>query len=167
MPPDFQRGILLHRKIDSFTDSHAIFRGSVQRIDPEFRKFGGVLIDMFYDHFLARDWQSFSDVPLPQFASEFYGSFDRYCSIMPPDAYAVLLRMQAGDWLCSYHDIGGIEVALRRISLRLRRPFDLAPAIAILERDYDNLQADFRAFFPELLTYVSTNTPSTNRLIES
>src|SRR5688572_8345575 len=65
LPPDFQRGIRQHRQVDAYTDSHAIFRRSVQRLDPPFRRFGGILVDIFYDHFIARDWQSFSATPLP------------------------------------------------------------------------------------------------------
>lgn len=68
--------------------------------------------------------------------------------------------MQAGDWLCSYRDVEGIAVALRRIGARFRWPFDLAPAVAVLERDHDALRADFAAFFPELVTHVSTCPPS-------
>src|SRR5687767_5374896 len=71
MPSKFQRGIQRHLQVDAYTDSHAIFRRSVQRLNPPFRRFGGILIDVFYDHFLSLDWHSFSHTPLPEFASEF------------------------------------------------------------------------------------------------
>jgi len=161
MPSEFQRGIQRHRQIDAYTDSHAIFRRSVQRLNPPFRRFGGIIMDVFYDHFLSRDWQSFSGTPLTEFASEFYASFESHRADIPPDAYARLEQMQAGDWLCSYGDISGVAQVLQRISSRLRRPVDLAPSISILEHDYNSLHTDFAAFFPELLTHVAPNSNAT------
>lgn len=155
MPSEFQRGIQQHRRIDAYTDSHAIFRRSVQRLDPPFRRFGGILIDVFYDHFLSCDWRSFSDTPLPEFAAEFYASFEGHRADIPPDAYARLQQMQAGDLLCSYGDFSGITHALQRISARLRHPFDLVPSVSVLERHYESLHTDFATFFPELSAYVS------------
>src|SRR5689334_19151815 len=102
MPSEFQRGIRRHRQIDAYTDSHAVFRRSVQRLDPPFRRFGGIVMDIFYDHFLSRDWPRFSDTLLPNFASEFYASFESHRADIPPGAYARLEQMQAGNWLCSY-----------------------------------------------------------------
>jgi len=161
LPPEIQRGIQRHRQIDAYTDSHPIFLRSVRRFQPPFRRFGGILIDVFYDHFLSRDWQSFSDTLLPEFASEFYASFEGLRAEIPPDAYARLQQMQAGDWLCSYVDVAGVAEALKRISSRLRRPFDLVPSISVLEHDYDSLHTDFAAFFPELFTYVTSNSHAT------
>jgi acyl carrier protein phosphodiesterase len=157
MPPEFQRGIQRHRQIDAFTDSHAIFRRSVQRLNPPFRRFGGILVDVFYDHFLSRDWQSFSVTPLPEFVSEFYASFDRFRADIPPDAYARLQQMRTGNWLCSYGDVPGVAAALHRISARLRRPIDLGASISVLELDYDAFHADFAGFFPELIAHVMPN----------
>ena len=161
MPSEFQGGIQRHRQIDAFTDSHPIFRRNVQRLNPPFRRFGAILVDVFYDHFLSRDWQSFSDTSLPAFTSEFYASFESLRADIPPDAYARLQQMQAGDWLCSYGDVSGVAQALQRISSRLRRPFDLAPSISVLEHDYDSFHTDFTIFFPELFTYVTPNSNST------
>lgn len=158
LPADFQRGIRRHRVIDAYTDSHAVFRRSVQRLAPPFRRFGGILIDVFYDHFLARDWPSFSDMPLPQFAADVYASFESCRANIPPEAYRGLQQMQAADLLCSYRELSGIAAALGRISSRLRRPFDLAPSVQILERDYDLLHTDFTQFFPELFSYILPNS---------
>jgi acyl carrier protein phosphodiesterase len=160
LPADFKQGIQRHRAIDAYTDSHAVFRRSVRRFTPPFRRFGGILTDVFYDHFLARDWASFSDRPLPEFAADVYASFESRRADIPPEAYRGLQRMKAADLLCSYRDLSGIAAALHRISSRLRRPFDLAPSVHILERDYDLLHADFTQFFPELLTHILPN-PST------
>ena len=161
MPSEFQRGIQRHRQIDAYTDSHAIFRRSVQRLNPPLRRFGGIIMDVFYDHFLSRDWPSFSSTPLPEFVSEFYASFESHRPELPPEAYARLRQIQAGDLLCSYGDVSGVAQALQRIGFRLRRPVDLAQSISVLERDYNSLHADFAAFFPEVLAHVTPNSNAT------
>ena len=152
---EFQRGIRCHRLVDAYTDSHPIFRRSVQRCEPPFRRFGGILVDVFYDHFLTCNWQAYSTTPRPEFVSEFYATFARHRADLPPEAFGVLERMQAGDWLNSYGDIEGVTVTLRRISARLKRPVDLASSVSILERHYDSLHGDFADFFPELVAYVA------------
>lgn len=157
MAADFQGGIRRHHQIDAYTDSHAIFRRSVQRFSPPFRRFGGILVDVFYDHFLSCDWGSYSDRSLPVFASEFYASFEGLRADVPPEVYERLLLMKAGNWLCSYGDIQGVAITLGRISTRLRRPFDLAPATAVLEQDYKLFHGDFAAFFPEVSRHVRLN----------
>ena len=154
LPADFQPGIQRHHAIDAYTDSHPLFRRSVQRLTPPFRRFGGILVDVFYDHFLARDWASFSDTPLPEFAADVYASFETRRADLPPEVYRGLQHMKTADLLCSYRDLSGIAAALRRISSRLRRPFDLASSIQLLERDYDLLHTDFTQFFPDLFTHV-------------
>ena len=115
-------------------------------------------MDVLYDHFLSRDWPSFSGTPLPEFVSEFYASFESHRADIPPEAYARLKQIQAGDLLCSYGDISGVAQALQRISCRLRRPVDLAQSISVLEHDYNSFHTDFAVFFPDLLAHVAPNS---------
>ncbi|NDF00580.1 MAG: DUF479 domain-containing protein, partial [Verrucomicrobia bacterium] len=84
---EFQRGIRCHRLVDAYTDSHPIFRRSVQRCEPPFRRFGGILVDVFYDHFLTCNWQAYSTTPRPEFVSEFYATFARHRADLPPEAH--------------------------------------------------------------------------------
>jgi len=158
LPPEFLRGVQQHRRIDAFTDSHAIFRRSVARVKPEFRRFGGILIDIFYDHFLSRDWPNLSPIPLPAFVDEVYASFEIHQHEIPTEAYAHLERMKSANWLCAYGDLSGVSITLGRIGLRLRRPVPLANAISALEDDYADFQDDFAAFFPLLRSHVRTET---------
>ncbi len=162
LPVDFQRGIEQHRRIDAFTDAHPVVRRSIQRVEPPFRRFGAILCDLFYDHFLARDWRSYSPEPLPVFTRAVYESFEQFRADIPPGAYAHLDQMRAGDWLCSYQNLSGVVQALRRIGSRFRRPVDLAPSISILEHNYDVFHSDFRAFFPELQSHVAGRVISPN-----
>jgi acyl carrier protein phosphodiesterase len=155
LPAAFQRGITQHRRIDAFTDSHPVVRRNIQRFAPPFRRFGSLLCDVFYDHFLARDWDSYSSEPLSTFTQIVYGSFDVYRALISPEAYSRLEQMRAGDWLCSYRHLAGVSHALERISSRLRRPVDFSQSVLALERDYDSFHSDFKAFFPELSSHVS------------
>jgi acyl carrier protein phosphodiesterase len=156
LPAEFQPGIAQHLRIDSFTDAHPVFRRSIQRVEPPFRRFAGILTDLFYDHFLSRDWPAYSREPLPDFTQSIYASFDQFGAQLPALACERLELMRVHDWLSSYHDLAGLTLALTRISKRFRRPVELAPAIAVLEQHYDDFQADFRAFFPELQSHVAS-----------
>ena len=138
----------------SFTDSHPIFRSSVRRLKPPYRRFGGILIDVFYDHLLASHWDSFSALPLPDFAADVYAGFEQYWNLIPEAARLRLQRMQTENWLCSYRETTGIATALGRIGRRLQQPFDLAQSASLLEDDYSLFYADFSAFYPELQAHV-------------
>jgi acyl carrier protein phosphodiesterase len=150
---EFMRGAQQHRWIDAFTDSHPIVRRSIARVGPEFRRFGGIFVDIFYDHFLSREWATLSDVPLMDFTKEIYESFASHRAEIPAEAYGALERMKAENWLCSYGDLRGVSTTLGRIGLRLRRPTPLAQGAAILEADYPGFHADFSEFFPELMSH--------------
>lgn len=158
LPPEFQAGIQCHRRIDAFTDSHPVFRRSIERLGPTFRRFGGVLTDIFYDHILAREWDSFATTPLVEFAAEVYASFDAQWSHVPEEARERLQAMREADWIGSYRHIEGITEALTRIGGRLRRPTDLAASVPIFIREYEAFRADFGEFFPQLIAHVGPTT---------
>jgi acyl carrier protein phosphodiesterase len=154
LSPDILRGADQHRRIDAFTDRHPVVRRSISRVTPDFRRFGGILVDVFYDHFLARDWENYSSTPLQEFTAEIYDSFDRCRPEIPPEALVHLKHMRESDWLCAYREIDGILTALERLGLRFRRPVPLGNAISVLRDNYDELHADFSAFFPELMSHL-------------
>lgn len=157
LPSEYQPGIEQHRRIDAFTDSHPVVRRSIQRIEPPLRRFGGILCDLFYDHFLANDWSAYSDEPLPDFARAVYASFDTLHGTLSPEALSRLKQMETDDWLCSYRELSGMARALERIGARFRRPVPLVHAIPLLEQHYDAFRADFQAFFPELRSHVASS----------
>lgn len=152
--PEVQRGIVQHRRIDEFTDSHPIVRDCISRMQAPHRRFGGVLLDVFFDHFLARDWFLYSSMSLPSFAEEVYASFSGIQENLPEKVVFHLERMRAHDLLCSYQEISGVSLALQRIALRLKRPTELEKSVSILEQNYDVYSASFRAFFPALQRHV-------------
>lgn len=154
LPEDFQRGIRQHRLIDAFTDTHPVFKLSVRRIPESHRRYGGVLVDVFYDHILAREWAAYSPQPLPDFTAEVYRSFEILKHQLPSEIWPRLESMRDTDLLGSYRELSGIAAALDRISHRLRRHIPLADATVILESHYVAFRTDFEEFFPELRAHV-------------
>ncbi len=155
LPPAFQAGIAQHRQVDLFTDAHPVVRTSMRRMPPPFRRFAGILTDVFYDHLLTRQWTSYSALPLPAFAAQIYAAIEECRPALPPEVYARLVRLRDADLLCVYGELAGIAQVLGGIGRRLRRPFDLAAALPILEAQYEALQEDFTGFFPELRAHVA------------
>lgn len=156
LPPAIRRGIVLHRRIDAFSDAHPCFIASKRRIQPAFRRYGGILVDIFYDHFLARDWETYSPVPLRHFALAVYQALRTYYDCLPAPMQRSVSYMIAHDLLLSYREVTGVDRALRGIEGRLKRPSQLGQAGVELERHYPALRADFTAFFPELIAFVQT-----------
>ena len=157
IPPVFQRGMECHRRIDAFTDSHPVVRRSVQRVSAPHRRFGGILVDVFYDHFLSVDWKNYCAQPLEQFVADFYVSFDAQQTQLPAETFGHLQRMRAENWLCSYRELAGVQLTLERIGRRLRRQVNLGAAVTELEQQYDLLREDFGEFFPQLRAHVAAS----------
>lgn len=155
-PPEVVAGIALHRRIDSFAEGHAAFRASRQRVSSLRRRFSGVMVDMFYDHFLARHWSTFCAQPLEAFAAETYALLAYNRSLLPPRLAQALPRMHAADWLASYRSTGAIGEALDQMAaFRLRRENSLAGAVDELHADYAGYETDFRSFFADALVFSS------------
>jgi acyl carrier protein phosphodiesterase len=154
MPADFQRGIRQHQAVDSFTDGHPLVHRSRARIASPHRHVTGILVDVFYDHFLALDWNHFSSEPLTGFTQRLYADILAHPVPLPFDAQFILERIIESDRLTSYATRAGIEETLRRISQRLTqrlgRDLALEQAMTELDAHFTALQSDFRAFFPQL-----------------
>jgi acyl carrier protein phosphodiesterase len=153
---EYQQGIRRHRQIDIFTDGHPRWKSCVSRFPVPYRRFGGILTDIYFDHLLARDWANYSTVPLRQFIDQFYSELEICLPEIPGHASAVLARMREQDWLGSYPQIPGVNDILKRISRRLRRPFDLSGSVPVFEEYESQFNDDFRMFFPELMRHVQT-----------
>ena len=129
----------------------------------EYRRFSGVLIDVFYDYLLANRWQHYSSQPLRAFVDEFYAGASVTTLPLPPDAKLTLERIVRLDLLGSYRELAGVEHALRRISTyltqRWKRSFDLPASIPLLVAEEAGLTADFAEFFPQLQEHVAGCLP--------
>lgn len=149
------RGAECHRLVDSFTDAHTVVRRSVARIDPPLRRFGGILVDVFYDHLLIRHWQEYARRPLKDFEDEVYAAIDHGEGLIPADALQRLARMRQHRWLQAYGSLEGVALTLQRVGQRLRRPQALELGVACLQRDLDAFAEDFAVFFPQLVARVA------------
>ena len=152
--PGLAAGVMLHRRIDSFADSHPAFRRSRGRVSAARRRVGGIMVDMFYDHFLALHWQRFSAEPLDDFTADTYRLIAAHPEPLPAAFGPVFERMRAHDWLASYQDAAVVALALDRMAeFRLRRPNPLAGAGDELLAAYAGLEADFFEFLPDALAF--------------
>jgi acyl carrier protein phosphodiesterase len=113
-PELVRKGILLHRKIDSYTDSHPIVIQSQRHLKKRFRRYSGVIVDIFYDHFLASEWNTFSKHPLRQYVINMYEALVGHYFLLPDEIKTFLPFFIINNWLESYTSIEGIEGVLRR-----------------------------------------------------
>ncbi|HVY56025.1 MAG TPA: ACP phosphodiesterase [Thermodesulfobacteriota bacterium] len=158
--PEIEKGIRTHRKVDAFTDTHEIYRASKKLISPERRRFSGIILDLAFDHLLARNWSFYSDGDLGAFIRSTYDVLTRRKDDLPEKFRTALPRMIEEDWLGSYRTMEGAGTAIDRISSRLKRRFGrentLRGAIVEVERNYEELDRNFNAFFPELISFVES-----------
>lgn len=145
------KGIALHREIDFFTDNHPIVRQSIDRLQPKYHKFSGIVVDMFYDHILAKNFHQFSEIPLEKFADDFYLLIASRQSEIPLPLERMIESMTTRNWLVSYQTLKGIEWALNGISKRLSFKSGIEHATEELRKDYDLYEAEFNLFFYELI----------------
>ncbi len=152
--PQVQAGILLHRTIDSFTDTHPIHCRSRTMLVGCPRHFSGVLVDIFYDHFLALHWHRYAHPTLGEFSETAYRRLLGFPGAVPSRMRSYVERMAQYDLLSSYAIHANLEAILAGISRRFSGKVDLREAYPIFLSCYQGLETDFSAFFPELLEYV-------------
>ena len=111
-PDEVQKGIILHRAIDTFTDAHPIFRESTKKLHSRYHHYAGVIIDVFYDHFLAKNWSSYSNENLAEFIERFYQSLRDNTTILSPRTAGFMAVMFRENWLLSYQTVEGITSIL-------------------------------------------------------
>lgn len=153
--PEVARGIELHRAIDDFTDNHPVVAESKNRLRPKYRHYAAVIVDVYYDHFLARDWNQFHPQSLEHFAQRVYDVVSRHDEILPQGAKYMLPHMIRGNWLVNYAKLEGIHRALSGMASRTSYKSRMEEAVADLKNHYDLFLLEFRSFFPVLQTHVS------------
>jgi len=146
-----QSGISMHQFVDQFTDTHVLVKKSKDRLKNHFRLFSGVLIDVFYDHFLAKDFELIANISLEEFCEYIYETLEKNISELPPKLRQFVPVMIRENILFSYRRLAGIQTALTRINLRVTKKFSVGLAMAILNDMYDILENDFRQYFPYLI----------------
>lgn len=146
-------GMVLHREIDFFTDTHPIVKQSIDRLQPKYHKFSGIVVDMFYDHILAKNFHHYSLVSLEIYAQNFYNLLEKRKTEIPEPMERMVESMTTRNWLLGYQTYEGIEWALTGISKRLSFESGIEHAIEELQHDYALYEAEFQLFFPKLMAH--------------
>jgi acyl carrier protein phosphodiesterase len=152
-PMNIQKGIILHRAIDTFTDAHPLFRQSTKRLHANYHHYSGIIVDIFYDHFLAKNWSSYSDEKLDVFTERFYQSLKDNYDSLTPKTQMMMPYMIDHNWLVSYQTIQGIEIILEKMDARMKRNSNMRFAVAELRTYYSEFEQEFSCFFEELIIH--------------
>lgn len=158
-PAEVEDGIRLHRRVDSFTDAHPIVRAAKARLQPPYRRYAGILLDVYFDHCLALEWCQYHSLPLEEFVADSHQILMREgLKLAHPGFVLRLTYMRSRNLLLSYRELSGIERALQGLSTRLSRENPLATGLDVLHPQASLLQNDFRNFFPELVRFAEETT---------
>lgn len=149
-PEDVQKGILLHRFIDTYTDSHDIFRTSTKRLHERYHHYAGVIVDIVYDHFLAKNWTKYSDEKLEDFIHRFYNSLHENYDILTEKTQGLMPYMIERNWLLSYRTVDGIHQILTQMDRRSKNISKMQFAVEELREFYDEFEQEFTLFFEEI-----------------
>lgn len=149
LPADLARGVALHRAIDSHAEAHPAFRRSRARVSPPRRRYAGVLVDIFYDHLLARDWAALHPQPFAGYRAGVYRQLAGRLAELPPHSHFALGLMASEDWFLSYARVEGLADVLARMSRRARQPNPLAGGEAEFLADAEGFRADFDAWLAD------------------
>ncbi len=150
---ELQEGIRMHREIDFYTDTHPVTSRSKARLREEFNHYSGVIVDIFYDHFLAKNWSEFSNEPLAVYSQRIYSLLERNSEYFPERPRHMLPFMKAHDWLMAYTHVEGIRRVLSGMARRAKFESKMELAADALEKEYDLFEKDFHDFFPDLVEH--------------
>lgn len=151
--PEIACGIALHRAIDEFTDTHPVVAVSKNRLRPTYRHYSAVIVDMFYDHLLAANWEDYYKEFLPDFAERSYRTLEKFHSILPEGVKYMLPYMMNGNWLVNYARLEGIASALSGMARRSKYESKMELAVEDLKKNYEDFGQEFSVFYPELQAF--------------
>ena len=160
LPADVQRGVRLHRRVDAFTDGHPVVQRSIRRVSAKLGWFSGIVVDVYYDHVLARGWPDFDPEPLRAFADRCYALFRDAAPGLPDEGQRFAHHFAADDRLVRYGTVAGLGETLARVSARIAarmptRAIRLEDAMPDLLAADAGLDADFREFYPQLRAFAA------------
>lgn len=152
-PDELRKGILLHRYIDTFTDAHPIYRKSKHRLHDKYGHYSGVIMDIAYDHFLAKNWSVYSDEKLEDYAENFYNLLRENYSVLTEKTKGMIPYMIARNWLVSYASIAGLEMILFQMDHRTKNRVNMHESIVEIQQFYTEFEEEFTLFFDELMQH--------------
>ena len=154
LPELVRKGIMIHRDIDSYTDSHSITRQSRLRLVEKYHKYSGVIVDIFYDHFLASLWEEYCCIPLVDYINRTYDLLKRNYKTLPQGIKVWFPTFLENNWMLAYRKVEGIELVLDRMSANTSLPDHTWFAIDRLKSDYEGFKSDFQLFFPQIIDFL-------------
>jgi acyl carrier protein phosphodiesterase len=152
--PEIGRGVVLHRAIDEYTDQHKVVSRSKDKLRKKYRHYSGVIVDVYYDHFLAKNWANYHAQPLNLFTTDTYQTIQNYNEILPTGAKYMLPYMVNNNWLLNYSKTEGISRALSGMSRRTKFDSKMDESIIDLEKHYEEFESEFELFFEDLRQFV-------------
>jgi acyl carrier protein phosphodiesterase len=161
-PMPIQKGILLHRSIDSFTDMHPIYRQSKHRLHEKYGHYSGVIMDIFYDHFLAKNWKTYSDENLEDYAANFYQLLRDNYDILTERIKGMMPYLIARNWFVSYSTLSGLEMILFQMDHRTKNRVAMHESMVELQQFYTEFENEFTLFFEELRQHCSDKLKELN-----
>ena len=164
-PNSLQKGILLHRHIDSFTDAHPIYRKSKHRLHEKYGHYSGVIMDIAYDHFLAKNWSKYSNEKLEDYAADFYKLMQDNYEILTERTKGMLPYMIGRNWLVSYATIPGLEMILFQMDYRTKHRAHMQEAIVEIQDFYSEFESEFFQFFEELVLSCQQKLKELNEIL--
>lgn len=154
LPELVRKGILIHRDIDNFTDTHPITRRSRLRVVERYHKYAGVIIDILYDHYLTKVWSDYSGIPLKDYINNTYDLLKRNYKVLPQGIKVWFPTFLENNWMLAYQTIEGIELVLDRMSANTSLPDHTRFAIDMMRSQYDEFTDDFNEFFPLIIDFI-------------
>jgi acyl carrier protein phosphodiesterase len=154
LPTEVQKGIVLHRAIDTYTDAHPIFRQSTKRLHHRYHHYAGVIVDIFYDHFLAKNWSNYSNEKLEDYVKRFYDSLETHRDILTEKTVHLKPYMIEHNWLVNYQYKNSIARILTQMDHRTKDVSQMQYAIEELEIYYDEFEGEFTTFFADLIAHL-------------
>ena len=149
-PEGIRKGVVLHRAIDTFTDAHPIFRTSTKRLHPFYHHHSGIIVDVFYDHFLAKNWNQYKKEPLEEFSLDFYNSLENNYSWLTDKTKNMLPYIKKYNWLLNYQHVDEIARILSQMDKRMSHPSKMGESVKELKAFYVEFENEFIAFFEEV-----------------
>jgi acyl carrier protein phosphodiesterase len=153
-PLEIQRGIILHRAIDTFTDAHPVFRTSTKKLHNRYHHYSGVIVDVFYDHFLSKNWAIYSDENLDDYIQRFYQTLDDNREVLTEKTIYLMPYMIKQNWLLSYQTVSGIDGILTQMDGRTKNKSKMRFASEELQESYLEFEQEFTIFFEDLRAHV-------------
>lgn len=153
-PEPLAMGILLHRAVDSYTDQYPALAAARDWFEPPFRRYAGIMLDVYWDHLLSRDWETYCpDTPLPAFAARTLDMLNRHFAELPRGLQRFTRYARVTGVLGRYGEADMLEQVFAGIAQRLRHQNPLADALPELRQREAELSDVFVRFFPDLLEY--------------